>query len=196
MVRRIGRWLSSSLDWLFQDLRDPDILDEETKARKDEIESLKRAGVPAFRLLRVTLRHHLLRSFRSLLLLLVFGLLFMGALVLLAPAYEFLEPHLPIIRAAGKWIFLVVLLILLIGSPLYLARDLFKSDGGDVTDPDDGIGVAVLLVFLIPAWLIVLALLAHYYLTWLQVVLVVLCVPVSLIALFIWTTLKEDRPIK
>ena len=196
MLRRIGKWLSSGLDWLFQDWRDPDVLDEESKARKDEIESLKRAGAPAFRRFRVALRSQLLRISRSLLLLLGFGLLFMGALLLLAPAYEFFEPHLPIIRVAGKWIALGVLLILLIGSPLYLANDLFSSDSGDVSDPDGGIGCAVFLVVFIPAWLIVLALLAYYFLTWIQVIIVMLCVPVSLIALFIWTTLREDKQVK
>mgnify|MGYP001273767168 CR=1 FL=1 len=72
------------------------------------------------------------------------------------------------------------------------AYDLFKSDGGDVSDPDDGIGCAIFLVVFIPAWLIVLGLLAYFYLNWIQVITAVLSVPVSLIALFIWITIRGD----
>jgi len=202
MFRRIGKWLSSGCDWLFQDLRDADSLDGKARARKEEIQSLKREGVPAFRRFRVTLRYQLLRVVRWFFLLLVFLLIFWGFLLLydglsnlfpeksnLAPAYDLPE------QADGlpEWVVPTILLLLLIGSPLYLANDLFKSDGGDVSDPDDGIGCAVFLVVFIPAWLIVLGLLAYYYLNWIQVITAVLSVPASLIALFIWTTLREDK---
>jgi hypothetical protein len=205
MVRRIGRWLSSSLDWLFQDLRDSDTLDENAKARKEETQSLKREGAPAFRRFCVTLRYQLLRVVRWFLLLLLFFLIFWGFLLLydglsnlfpekpdLAPAYDLPEQA----DGLSEWVVPTILLLLLIGSPLYLASDLFKSDGGDVSDPDDGIGCAVFLVVFIPAWLIVLGLLAYYYLNWIQVITAVLSVPASLIALLIWTTLREDRQIK
>ena len=205
MFKRIGRWLSSGCDWLFQDLRDSDTLDENAKARKEETQSLKREGAPAFRRFCVTLRYQLLRVVRWFLLLLLFFLIFWGFLFLydglsnLFPEKPDLAPaHDPPEQANGlsEWVVPTILLLLLIGSPLYLANDLFKSDGGDVSDPDDGIGCAVFLVVFIPAWLVVLALLAYFYLTWLQVILAVLCIPLSLIAASVWSGLKGKKRIE
>jgi hypothetical protein len=202
MFRRIGKQLSSGFDWLFQDLRDTDSPDGKARARKEEIQSLKREGTPAFRRFCVTLRYQLVRVVRWFLLLLLFFLIFWGFLFLydglsnLFPEKPDLAPaHDPPEQANGlsEWVVPTILLLLLIGSPLYLANDLFKSDGGDVSDPDDGIGCAIFLVVFIPAWLIVLGLLAYFYLNWIQVITAVLSVPVSLIALFIWITLTEDK---